>query len=194
MPPRSPQDRYQAPLMLVFAKPHQGKHERQPGRVNQRERGASEPDRLTAPGRTATRQDILRSFVAGLDALVNTVDLASCVDLSDHPRTAASILNYGLADITRLSAEPGALDELAVSLRRALLRHEPRLIADSLVVAASHSANPADAGGYEDVSRRLRLDVSGEIAFMPQPIAVAFHADLDVTAGRVRIDAPALSP
>lgn len=188
-------DRYQAPLMLAFAESH---YRRQVPQSDSRGSGQQSAIRATspvsAPGRVAGRREIIAGFRRSLETLVNTIDLASTTDLESFPMVARSILNYGLPDVTGLTAGSLAVASLVDDLRQALLRHEPRLIAESLLVErASRTGYIADETGYDSERQRMRFEISAELAFSPQPIPVAFHADLDVAAGKVAIDTAALA-
>ncbi|MCQ0989526.1 type VI secretion system baseplate subunit TssE [Jiella marina] len=187
-------DRYQAPLMLAFAEPHR---RRQALEKDSRQGSEQSPERakslVAAPGRVAGRREIIAGFRRSLETLANTIDLASARDLEPYPMVAGSILNYGLPDVTPLTAGSLAVASLVDELRQALLRHEPRLIAESLLVEqGSRTGFIADASGFDSERQRLRFEISAELAFNPQPIPVAFHADLDVAAGKVAIDTATL--
>ena len=84
-------------------------------------------------------------------------------------------------------AGTGRLDDLAATLRKALESHEPAIVAGSLSVREAEGE--AFRRGFNEVSQSLRYVVSLDLTFSPLPIPVTFHADLDVAAGKLQIDA-----
>lgn len=192
MPTRPAQERYTAPLMLIFEEPHLPR--RTGGARQRRDQDRPNGDPVAAPTRARSWRDIRNHFLRRLDSFAFTIDLASASDLSAHPHCAASILNHGLPDVTAMSAGSLAVDSLAASLRAALLRHDPRLFPDTLVVTETGDDDRREAGGFDDVSQHLRFDVSGELSVLPQPIPVSFKAEFDAAAGKIAIAAVGVSP
>ena len=185
MPPRPVPDRFEAPLMLAFSKPHRGREERRLARQNL----GNLPDKargVTAPARAATRKAIEDDFKARVKALSGCIDLAAACDLSAYPRIAASILNYGRPDVTSMIAGTSRLDDLGAALRQALERHEPGIVPGSLTVSEAEEA--AYRHGFDEVSQSLRFEISLDLVFSPLPIPIRFHAEIDVAAGKLQID------
>ena len=182
---RPAQDRYTAPLMLIFEEPHLP---RRSGEKRSR-REEEEPQRgaIAAPPRARSWRDIRNHFLRRLDRFAFTVDLASARDLSAHPRCAASILNEGLPDVTAMSAGSLAVKGFAGALHAALLRHDPRLVPETLVVTAAGDDERREAGGFDGVSQHLRFTISGELSVQPEPIPVSFDAEFDPAAGKLAI-------
>ncbi len=147
-------------------------------------RDASDARVLTQRGsvrrRGADEYQLRRNLDLDLGDLVNSISLGSCIDLGAHPRVRESVLNYGVRDMTHLTMDAVRNAEVAEWLRRALLRHEPRLLAESLVVTLRPE-------GDDDAGQRLAFEVSAEMACRPVDIPLEFVAELDVGSGKVRL-------
>ena len=129
--------------------------------------------------RGADEYQLRRNLDMDLGDLVNTINLASCLDLEGMDRVRDSVLNFGVGDMTHLTMDAVRNADVAETLRRALLRHEPRLIAETLGVALK-----AVEDGPE---QRIAFEVSAEMACRPVDIPLEFVAELDVGSGKVRL-------
>jgi type VI secretion system protein ImpF len=119
-----------------------------------------------------------------LGNLVDTIDLDSVVDLSDMPYVKKSVLNYGLYDLTHVILDLSAGAEVIANLKRAMLQHEPRLSAETIVI------EPATKG-QDLVNQRIRFKVRADLICKPLDIPIEFVAELDSTSGKVVVSKPA---
>lgn len=129
--------------------------------------------------RGADESRLKRNLAIDLLSLVDTIDLASAVDLSDFDYVAKSVLNFGLGDVSRLTSQDVALGEIAVNLKQALLSHEPRLRSESLHVDKDLEV--------DDTEQRIRFTVSAEMACSPLDVPVEFAAEVEIGSGKVRL-------
>lgn len=76
------------------------------------------------------RQGVLRD----IEWLLNAKSRIAQEGFADYPETEASVLNFGMPDPTGSSTGNAAIAQIEKNIATALLRFEPRIIADSLVV------------------------------------------------------------
>ncbi len=136
------------------------------GRGSLKRRGANE---------TVLRQDL----ATDLSSLVNTIGLGSIVDLSDMDYVNKSILNFGLYDISHLTSQEKAVEEIGSDLMTALLQHEPRLNPDTLSVEKS--------AVFDESNQKMRYEISAEMLSKPLDIPIEFIAEVDVGSGKVQL-------
>lgn len=135
-------------------------------------------DRSSVFRRGAAEKTLRDDLVQDLGTLVDTIDLGSIIDLSNKKYVAGSVLNYGLHDFSHLSTDSLRLDEIGNNLEQSLLRHEPRLRPESIVVERRE-----DSGRL--LNGQLSFAVSAEMRANPVDIPVEFVAQLDVGSGKV---------
>lgn len=120
-----------------------------------------------------------RDLAEDLTRLLNTVNLASSEDLTDHTYAARSIINYGLLDISAYSIDENAVGDITHELRQSLIDYEPRLIASTIEVARDASADSS--------AQKIRFSVNAEMHATPADIPVEFVAELELESGKMRI-------
>lgn len=135
--------------------------------------------RRNAPRRATDEVSLRQDLNEDLASLLNTVSLESSVDLSEYSFVAKSILNFGLADLARLSIDENAVENIAVELRAALSNYEPRLVASSIEVERDRAIDPA--------SLKVRFNIRADMVATPLDIPVNFVADLELESARMRI-------
>jgi len=134
----------------------------------------SRDERVLSPAR------LKQSVIRDLQWLLNSCDLASVEDLSRYPEVRDSVLNYGLPDLSGRhvsSLDVGSLERL---LRQALLRFEPRIIRQSLVIRAV--LNESQMG-----NNALRFDIEGELWGQPLPQQLYLKTEVDLESGDVSV-------
>ena len=112
--------------------------------------------------------------------------LNACAPPADDPihRTAHArqyVLNYGLPDVTGLSAAGIREADLIESIARAVRRFEPRIIPRTLNVRALRGVS----------NRRpnvLVFEIEGEMYADPVPEALHLRTDLDLETGRTTLE------
>jgi type VI secretion system protein ImpF len=147
------------------------------------ERDADDARVLTQRGsvrrRGANEWQLRRNLDLDLGDLVNTVNLGSCIDLEGLDHVRESVLNYGVDDMTHLTMDALAVHDLAAALRRSLLRHEPRLVPETIEVQMRKET--------DEVNQRIAFEVVADMACRPVDIPLEFVAELDVGSGKVRL-------
>lgn len=143
------------------------------------------------PGRHSTQRrgneaTMRRDLSVDLASLLNTIDLASAVDLRDLRHVANSIVNYGLRDVGSLTSQEEEVDRIKDDLKRAFLNYEPRLNPDSIQVERDET--------IDDVNQRLRFSVSAEMFFRPANVLIDFVAEIDVGSGKINLSRLADTP
>jgi len=151
--------RLRPPLMFAFREAHLEKDAKTA--LDLRDEGG---ERVIAPRRAApraaiTEQKLRREIALDLDALVNTINLGSCLDLSGLDHVRRSVLHHGLPDLT--------------------LGYEPRLIRKSVAVERDDSLDPAEL--------KVRFLVRADLNCEPLNIPVQFVADLELDTGKIAI-------
>jgi type VI secretion system protein ImpF len=114
-----------------------------------------------------------------LQALLNTVQLNSTLDLSDFPEVKNSILNYGLPDLSVHVVDTIRIEQLAIDIREALIRFEPRMDPRTLVVERDRE--------FEKDNIKVRFLIKAEIRCDPVRVGSEFIADVDPAFGRIKI-------
>jgi type VI secretion system protein ImpF len=177
-PMRNGKEHFQIPLMFAFRDAFEEGDAKK--RIEERvggERVISGRGSLKRRGADETL--LKRNLALDLLSLVNTIDLASAVDISDFDYVGRSVLNFGLSDVSRLTSQEIGVEEIAVNLKAALLSHEPRLRSDTLRVEK-------DVEG-DDIEQRIRFTVSAEMACKPLDVPMEFAAEVEVGSGKVRL-------
>jgi type VI secretion system protein ImpF len=169
----------QVPLMYAFRDAHRVKDARKEVKLSDADGERILSERGSVRRRGANEIQLKRNLEIDLINLMNTVDLASCLDLDGHTNVRKSILNYGMSDLTHLTSDVVRSAEVVRSMKDTLLRHEPRLIAESLNVTLRPEFN--------DVEQKIAFDVSAEMACRPVDIPLEFIAEIDVGSGKVKL-------
>lgn len=115
-----------------------------------------------------------------LSWLFNTTRFAAGTDLTPYPQVQSSILNYGIVDLTGQLLSSIRPEQIEKNVRAALLRYEPRLLADSLEISAQLGKTPFGMAA-------LVVEVKAELYSDPLPLALHIRTEIDVETGRVTI-------
>lgn len=171
-------DRFQIPVMFAFRDAFDAKDARK--RIEERRDGEKViSGRGSLKRRGADETVLKRNLAVDLLALVNTIDLASAIDLEEFEHVGRSVLNFGLYDIAHLTSEEIGVETVARDLSAALLNHEPRLDPESLQVVRDRE--------IDEVNQRIRFTVSAEMSCTPLDIPIEFVAEIDIGSGKVQL-------
>ncbi len=127
--------------------------------------------------RTRMREAVLRD----LAWLFNSTSLVVVGGYDAYPQVRRSVLNYGLPALsgqTASSIDPKALEE---KVRRVILDHEPRILADTLRVEALVSELQLDH--HNQISFRI----NGQLWAQPVPLELLLQTNIDLETGQVEI-------
>jgi type VI secretion system protein ImpF len=128
----------------------------------------------------STRSQSLRYFKEALrrdlEWLLNTRQ-PPIPKLAGYPRAAASIVNFGLPDITSMGLASAADHrQLRIAIEACLRNFEPRLTDVRVAVE-----------GSDKVDRRLRFHIEGNMKLDPAPEEITFDTVLELTSGEYKV-------
>jgi type VI secretion system protein ImpF len=126
--------------------------------------------------RALTRSQLRASVLRDLAYLLNSQRHADGIDAARYPLAAASVLNYGLPGLTGRTLSGLDPVRLAHEIGETIRRFEPRILADSLRVAAL----PRDRTRFQP---GLPFLIEGVLWAQPYPEQLFYRADLDLEAG-----------
>lgn len=147
-------------------------------------------DRLTddAPGerqeaddhRVMSKAQLRQAVLRDLSALFNTVQpLGAAADA--YPQVGASVLNFGLPALSGQLASRLDVGVLERTIRQAILRYEPRILADSLQVRAVEPSSVLDTHNV------IEFEISGHLWSQPVPLEILLRTQMDLEAGQVEV-------
>lgn len=170
--------RKQVSLMHVFRSAAESKDSRVASEAQSD--GEREISRRSKERRQGIDEAALRRHLSGeMAALMNTINLEAVVDLSDAPHVRDSVLNFGFGDLSTLDSRSTPSAEIARIIRDTLLRHEPRLIPETIDIRVMKID--------EAVSRRLTFDIQAEMYASPVDVPLQFVAEIDGGAGKIQM-------
>jgi len=119
------------------------------------------------------------SLKRDLGWLMNSGNLSDVQDLSEYPLVEASVLNYGMPDLTGITASGADIEAIERRLRQTIQTYEPRIIKNSLRVnvATSDEMSP-NALVFE-----IRCDMWSD----PVPERLYLKTEVDLESGGVHI-------
>jgi type VI secretion system protein ImpF len=107
--------------------------------------------------------------------LLNTGKLSDVQDLSDYPLVAESVINYGMPDITGMSAATTDTQALEQHLRQVILSYEPRILKNSLRVRVTSSD--------EMSAKALHFEIEFDMWAEPVPERLYLKTEVDLGTG-----------
>jgi type VI secretion system protein ImpF len=133
-----------------------------------------------AEARVINRNRLRELVLRDLGWLFNATQ-PSDVDWAGAPQAEHSVLNYGLPPLSGRSASSLDVVLLQQRVREAIVRHEPRILADTLAVEAVVNASQVDH------HNQIGIRISGQMWAQPVPLELMLHTDIDLETGRVAI-------
>jgi type VI secretion system protein ImpF len=147
-------------------------------------------DRLTddAPGerreaedrRVMSKAQLREAILRDLKALLNAVQPLDG-KAKVHPVLSASVLNFGLPPLSGQLASRLDASSLEHAIRQAILRFEPRILADTLQVRA------VEATTVLDMHNVIEFEIRGHMWSQPVPLEILLRTQLDLEAGQVEV-------
>lgn len=137
-------------------------------------------DRLTAvEDWPATRSQSLRFYKDALkrdlEWLLNTRQPP--LELSDYPMAKASVINFGLPDISSLGLSSAADHRrLRIAIETCLSNFEPRLMDVRVTLQ-----------GTDTSDRKLRFHIEGNMKLDPAPEEISFDTVLELSSGEYKV-------
>lgn len=113
--------------------------------------------------------------------LLNSTNLEDDIDFSLYPQVAASVINYGVPPIAGNYMHEHKWADIEKAIRRAILRFEPRLEADSLKV------QPLKKEHARREYNVLIFEISGRILTEPYPTSFTVQSAFDLETNRINL-------
>lgn len=138
--------------------------------------------------RVMSKSQLRQAVLRDLGWLFNaTQPIAASIDVPNA--VAESVLNYGLPPLSGQLVSKVDVNLLERTIRQAILRFEPRLLADSLKVVA------LEATHVLDTHNTIEFEIRGHLWAQPVPLEVLLRTKLDLEAGQVEVrDASGVAP
>jgi type VI secretion system protein ImpF len=115
-----------------------------------------------------------------LQWLLNASNMDQINDLENHPQVQNSVLNYGIPDLTGLTASGVKVPELERRIRDAIWRFEPRILRHTLRVTARLHGKLAN-------NNALVFEIAGEMWAQPLPLQLYMRTEVDLDSGSVLV-------
>ncbi|QSA96401.1 type VI secretion system baseplate subunit TssE [Methylococcus sp. EFPC2] len=143
-------------------------------------------DRLTddEPGKQQESRDqrvlsmrrLRASVLRDLAWLLNSRSLDSAENLDHYPQVARSVVNFGIKDLSGVTASGANMAALERRLKQAILNFEPRIMPNSLRVQAVSSDEKMSV-------RTLSFNIEGYLWAQPLPVHLYIRTEFDVQTG-----------
>lgn len=130
--------------------------------------------------RVMTKSQLRQAVLRDLGWLFNAVQpLGRAADA--YPGLAESVLNFGLPALSGQLASKVDVSVLEKAIRQAILRYEPRILADTLEVRALEAAIVLETHNV------IEFEIRGHLWSQPVPLEILLRTQLDLEAGQVEV-------
>lgn len=130
--------------------------------------------------RVLSMRRLRESVLRDLAWLLNASRMDALQDLDSHPFVARSVLNYGMPDVTGLTASGVDVGAIERAVRDAIWDFEPRILKNTVKVSAR-------TGPDEMTHNALTFDIEGELWAQPVPLRIYLKTELDLEVGEVKV-------
>ena len=130
--------------------------------------------------RVMTKQQIRQAVLRDLSWLLNAVQPLGGLT-ERFPAVAESVLNYGLPPMAGQLASRIDVSLLERSIRNAIVKFEPRILADTLEVRAIEFDNVMATHNI------IEFEIRGFLWAQPVPLELLLRTQLDLEVGQVEI-------
>lgn len=134
---------------------------------------------LTDAHRVMSKTELREAVLRDLAWLFNSVQSLRPAELEQSALLATSVLNYGLPALSGQLASRIDIPWLERSMRQAILRFEPRIIASTLSVRAIEFSSVLDTHNV------IEFEIRGELWAQPVPLELLLRTQVDLEAGQV---------
>jgi len=135
----------------------------------------------SAEARVINRQRLREMVLRDLGWLFNSTRPDGEIDWETAPDAERSVINFGLPPMSGRSASAVDPAELQMRVREAIIRHEPRILPDTLVVEAVIKEEQLDH------HNQIGIRITGQMWAQPVPLELMLHTDIDLETGRVAV-------
>lgn len=138
--------------------------------------------------RVMSKAQLRQAVLRDLGALFNAVQpLGTTADA--YPLVGQSVLNFGLPPLSGQLASKLDVSVLERAIRQAIVRYEPRILADTLEVRALKATTVLDTHNV------IEFEIRGHLWSQPVPLEILLRTQLDLEAGQVEVrDAAGVLP
>jgi type VI secretion system protein ImpF len=179
MADRDIKNRLSPPLMHVFRAAHDAKDARKAADLRDDSGERIIASRRLRPRHVITEQMLRREVARDLDSLLNTIAMASTIDMKSFSHVGKSILNFGIPDLTHRSIDEAGVDDIPEEIKTTIVNYEPRLAAASLQIERDKTVDTAEL--------KVRFIVRAELTCHPVHVPVEFVADL-IEPGKILVN------
>lgn len=130
--------------------------------------------------RTLSMRQLRQAVLRDLAWLLNTGYLETTEELEDYPHVRDSVLNFGLPDITGLSAAGTDVTALERSVRDAIVKFEPRISPDSLTVRVVRDESAMGRNS-------MVFTIEGQLWAEPTPMMLYLKTEVDLETGDIDV-------
>lgn len=130
--------------------------------------------------RVLSMRRLRESVLRDLAWLLNASRMDALQNLDNYPFVAHSVVNYGMPDVTGLTASGMDLGAIERAMRDAIWDFEPRILRNTVKVSAR--TNPE-----EMTHNALTFDIEGELWAQPVPLRIYLKTELDLEVGAIRV-------
>jgi type VI secretion system protein ImpF len=111
--------------------------------------------------------------------ILNNANIDSQLDAQNHKWVAKSVLNYGIAPLVGSYSTPHGWASIERVIRESIIRFEPRIIAESLLVTQLDNARKGI----------VQFEIRGLIKWNPHPIDLCVEGAYDVETAHAELRA-----
>jgi len=122
-----------------------------------------------------------KSVLRDLTWLLNSICLAATEDLSEYPDAERSVINYGLHGFAGSTIGQLGIVDTEKAIREAIIRFEPRLIANTVKV------HLIEESLREDSHNTIGLEIEADLWCQPLPSHMFLKTDFDLEIGAARV-------
>lgn len=142
-----------------------------------------EPEKLqeTLQFSVVSKGRLKRTVLRDLSWLLNTTSHHTDTQLDDYPQVKKSVINYGIPVLSGKNFSSTDWRDLERQIHEAVIFFEPRILPDSLKIAA---IVPEDMLGHHNL---LQFEVRGELWSIPLPVELLIRTQLDLETGYVKL-------
>lgn len=124
-------------------------------------------------------QQLKTALLRDLSNLLNTPSPITSEGITEFPNVAASVLNYGVPDLTGQTASGILTGQLERDIARAIQTFEPRLDRKSVSVKI---VEDTEGGGHPN---SIALEIRGQVIANPLPEMLYVKTSLDLESGQI---------
>ncbi|MCX9156616.1 type VI secretion system baseplate subunit TssE [Niveibacterium sp. 24ML] len=135
----------------------------------------------TRERRVLTKSQLRAAVLRDLGWIMNATRLAATEDLSAYPEVERSVINFGLPAFSGETASTLDVGDLERAIREAILRFEPRILAETLNVEAITQDSVLN---WHNV---VSVKISAQLWAQPVPLELLLRTEVDLETGQVEL-------